>query len=180
MVPLSYVVYRIFFFVIMKHLNITHPNGIDNTNPKYLFHGSSFHHEELMPGYYRSKELVEWDDGESNLFLYATSSRQEAISLGFASSIEHKHTLDKISLDENVIDILTSNTSFSLEDLHKLEVYVYTIVFNDSDKWIKNNNDVNNIKTEWKTDKTKIKYLTVEKINIPNWLKDKKITIKHK
>jgi len=52
-----------------------------------LFHGSGFDQSELMPGFYRSGNLVKWDETESNMFLYTTTEREVAIGQGFASTV---------------------------------------------------------------------------------------------
>ncbi|UXD83715.1 hypothetical protein NP274_00315 [Pseudomonas phage Koomba boorn-mokiny kep-wari Wadjak 2] len=55
-------------------------------------------------------------------------------------------------------------------------VYVYTIPFRDSDKWIKNNNPHNSIDTEWITKNT-IHDVTVRKLDIGEFLKGARLTV---
>jgi hypothetical protein len=143
--------------------------------PQILFHSSMYDAKVLMPGFNHTGVLVEWDGEENNHFLYATTDKESAIDLGFASAIEHKFQLDRFSSHGNILDIYTPQP-ISLLDLEKLQVYLYTILTQPNQGWIKNNNKQNNIETEYKTTERIVSFIK-EKINIPQYLKGKKINI---
>jgi hypothetical protein len=143
--------------------------------PTRLYHGSAFKQERLSPGFAHTGEKVEWDYGESNEFLYATTDRDAAIQLGFASAIEKKFKLDRFQCDDSEITI-TASERITMHDLEKLEVYVYSLPFVISGGWQQNRNPNNHIDTEWKTKKT-VDFGSVEKVDMKSFLAGKKISI---
>ncbi|MFO5452875.1 hypothetical protein ACLBO7_30420, partial [Klebsiella pneumoniae] len=60
---------------------------------------------------------------------------------------------DRYATVDRDITIYCQN-NIDKSDILKMVVYVYTIPFRDSDKWIKNNNPHNSIDTEWITKDT--------------------------
>ncbi|MBW6069692.1 hypothetical protein [Pseudomonas aeruginosa] len=143
--------------------------------PELLYHGSLYKQDELMPGFKRSGELVMWDGIESNQYLYATSSEKDASYLGIGSAIEKLFDSDRYATVDRDITIYCQN-NIDKNDILKMVVYVYTIPFRDSDKWIKNNNPHNSIDTEWITKNT-IHDITVKKLDIGEFLKGARITV---
>lgn len=141
--------------------------------PPFLFHGSKFKQEELKPGFKHTGEEVNWDKYESNHWLYATSAKDEAILLGIASAAEKEMETNRFRYDLSKRSIrFNTDKPIPITSLNKLEVYVYTIRGNVSDKWIKNINPHNDIKTEWKTEATvSDNIVSVEKINVESYLR---------
>lgn len=153
-------------------------NG-DAVLPKKLYHGSAYQQAELMPGFKRSGQLVEWDKTENNKFLYATTDKDSAIELGFASSIEKKFRLNRFKSNGKALLIETSDVSLTVSELNKLEVFLYTLTLSASDGWVKNSNEHNGLLTEFKTDKTITSIEICKKVDIKEWLSGFDVQIKH-
>lgn len=136
-----------------------------------LYHGSGFKHDELKPGIMHSGKLVKWDKTESNEWLYATTVKEEAIRLGFASSVEKKYPLDRFNWDGKTLLMTFSGHKPTVTQLSDLDLFLYTIHW-DKDIWKKVNNQHNNIDTEYKT-KSIIRPNAIElreQIDIALWL----------
>lgn len=146
--------------------------------PRLLYHGSRFKQPELMPGFNRSGKLVQWDETESNLFLYASSVKDVAIELGFASAIEKLFNVTRFRVENKEITIETE-LSISQNDLAHAPVYLYTIACQAKDGWKKNNNEHNGIDTEFKTQRTILNILQCERVDIKEWLKQYQVTLKN-
>lgn len=121
-----------------------------------LYHGSGYKQTELKPGFKHSGELVNWDKYESNDYLYVSSHRNTAILLGIASALEKKFDLEHTNIDEakRVVRLKFRDKPPSSDALYDIDVWVYTIGYNDADEWVHNRNPFNNIKTEYKTKNT--------------------------
>ena len=143
--------------------------------PETLYHSSGFKANDLRPGIAYTGKKVEWDHGESNEWLYATTDRSAAIDLGIASALEKKFRLDRYQTDAYEI-VITSPDRIHLDDLKELKVYLYTIDFSGADGWVKNDNAHNHLDTEWKTKKT-VSYSEVEQVDVEEWMRGKKINI---
>ena len=154
-------------------------SSTSNAVPHLLYHGSAFNDEELMPGYKRTGILVEWDETESNKFLYATTSKKEAIKLGLASSIEKTFKLNKFKTEGDSIFIVIEGNELSYAKLCKLPLYVYTIRTTDRDGWVANNNEHNNMSDEWKTDQTIRGLAAIEHVDIKEFFKDYRVEIQY-
>lgn len=150
-----------------------------NGLPGKLYHGSGYYHKKLMPGFARSGELVEWDETESNKFLYATTDMAVAIELGFASAIEAKFHINRFQSKNGSFIVTTDDPGLVFSKVKALDVYLYTIEVQESDGWMKNNNKHNNLDTEYKTDGVITRIIRVQRIDIGDWLKDKKFAIKY-
>jgi hypothetical protein len=120
----------------------------------YLYHGSSFLHDDLYPGFHWSKKEIFWDKVESNRFLYASSVREDAVDQGFASALEQRFMIDgyRSTSDGEIIVRLNPLMEVSNKDIELIDIYAYKIKLAKADGWVKNNNPHNNLKTEWKTD----------------------------
>ena len=144
-----------------------------------LYHGSKYSHAELMPGYKRVGKKITWDHTESNEFMYATTSKDDAIGMGLASTVEQSYLIDRFQHHDNVIRItISEGEPPTVEWLLKLQIYVYTIKFDSRDGWEKVNNQYNNMDGEYRT-KRAIKS-NVEQSNIiqmMEWLKGKQVII---
>jgi hypothetical protein len=146
--------------------------------PAVLYHGSAFLHKELKPGFERTRRVRRWDELENNHFLYASTDKEATIEQGFASSIEKKYGLDRFtSTDKKELRIDSPYPKLTMQKLSELKVYVYTIIPQPDQHWVKNNNPFNNILTEWKTERNIKEALTVEEINTAEWLKTQLVTI---
>lgn len=143
--------------------------------PNILYHGSAYRTPTLKPGIAYGGEKVEWDQGESNEYLYATSDKDAAVELGFASAIEKKFKLDRFHSDEHELTI-TASEHITMRDLEALEVYLYAISFTGADGWMLNHNAHNGMNTEFKTRKV-VSYISVEKVEMKSFLTGKKINI---
>lgn len=148
--------------------------------PATLYHASAYRHSELMPGYKRSGKLVRWDNVETNEWLYASTELETVKALGLASAIEKKYQLDRFLFNGNTLTLhFPVHTSVSLNQIKKLDVWVYTIATQEEDGWIENKNPVNSLDTEWKTQATISSIIHVEKLNVEAWLKDKHLEIRN-
>ena len=136
-----------------------------------LYHGSAYKTELLMPGIKHTGIKVYWDETESNEYLYFTTSKHTAISLGFASAFEKKYGCEHYSdKDDGIINIvIDSNKIPTEEELQKLEVYIYTITVEPKYNILKNNNQYNDLKTEYKT-KNNVAPDSMYLLDIKKWL----------
>lgn len=141
-------------------------------NPALLYHGSLYKQNELMPGFKRSGKLVQWDGIENNTYLYTTTDKAEAISLGFGSALEKVLDSRRYATYDNNIVVYFFRDLPPVEKLLELVIYVYTIRFKESDAWVKNKNPFNNIDTEWVTQSTIRDLAKCEQVDVARWLKD--------
>lgn len=144
---------------------------------KKLYHGSGFDQEELMPGFKHSGTLVKWDGTESNEWLYAASSLEEAVAQGFASTLEKHFNVGRYKSDGNEIYIEIENGRVpTVNEMKALDVWLYTIEFTDC--WQLVGNLTNGIKNEYKTTETiKESILSKEKVDIAKWYTGKKVQV---
>lgn len=142
--------------------------------PAQLFHGSGFYTPELKPGFQRSGTLVRWDDTEDNTFLYATTDRETAIVLGFASAIEKKYGLDRFQHNgtELVVQCPRQPHGYRVGEAQfaEVELWLYTISPHTKDRWERNKNQHNGLKTEFKT-KATVTPSGIESIRVADWLR---------
>lgn len=144
--------------------------------PNILYHGSAYRTPTLKPGIAYGGEKVEWDHGESNEYLYATSEKDTAVELGFASAIEKKFKLDRFQSDEHELTI-TASERIMMSDLEALDVYLYAFALSHVDGWMLNHNAHNGLlNTEFKTRKV-VSYDSVEKVDMKSFLAGKKVSI---
>jgi hypothetical protein len=147
-----------------------------------LYHGSAFKHTELKPGFEHSGVEVNWDQTESNRFLYAQASKIETQLLGLASAIEKKYALARYQYrGKNItIEIDENKPLPTMSGIQALVVWLYEIDKRDEDGWVKSDNPHNNIHNEWKTTKTiKDAILSVNQIDIKELLSDRHVVIRH-
>ncbi len=145
-----------------------------------LYHGSSFKHTKLKPGFDHTGVRVEWDKTESNEFLYADENADEAVSMALASLLEQKYNLKRYQTSGNSITITLAKGErlFGKYDLARLKVYVYIIAKVDSDGWVKVNNQHNNSTTEWKTKKhIDQNIIGIKEVDVYDWLKQKELKV---
>jgi hypothetical protein len=145
--------------------------------PPLLFHGSRFKQNELQPGFNHTRKIVQWDKTESNVFLYATSVRETAIELGFASSLEKIFEIDLFRVQGKEI-LIECNAELSMRDLATVPVYLYQLKCKEEDGWVKNDNETNGITTEYKTQRRITEIDLCEKVNIAEWLKQYKVSVR--
>lgn len=144
--------------------------------PSVLYHGSAYWTNVLKPGFKHTGVEVQWDETESNKFLYATTERETAIGLGLASAIEKAYTLNQYQIRGNSITINTDQ-KITVVDLYELEVWIYTIHPGPKENWSLNKNPHNGLDTEFKTDHTIRSVRTVERVDIKKWLRNKDVII---
>lgn len=145
----------------------------------FLYHGSGYKNKELKPGYLHTGKFIKWDITESNEYLYATTEKNIAIILGWVGAINIKYNCKKTQTNTTEI-ILHFDNDVKEKDIIHLPVYVYTIKYQEYDKWIKNNNEFNSLETEYKTKSiiASDNILKIENINMRQYLKDNNIKIK--
>lgn len=148
--------------------------------PGFLYHGSMYKQDELMPGFKRSGKLVKWDGCEDNTWLYATPDKREAMMLGVSSAIEKKFdNLKRWSQGNNTIEIEFYSNPPTIEQIYRLQVYLYTLGGDKDDGWMANYNQQNGMAEEYKTQATiRDNLARCEEIDIRELLKGFKITIK--
>lgn len=149
--------------------------------PATLFHGSGFWAKELKPGFERSGQLVKWDDTEDNTFLYATTEREKAIVLGFASAVEKKYGLDRFQYIDNklILDVPRQPHGYTVgvEQLCQLELWLYEINPHTRDGWQLNRNEHNGMKTEYKTKSTIRTIKSTTPIDVRQWLRGYQVEV---
>lgn len=119
----------------------------------FIYHGSYYDTVILKPSFKHTNELVTWDETESNKYLYSTTDKWLAITMGLASALSQIGILvDEFSVEDNVIYIAADVkvTQSILRDI--THIYLYTLELNND--WVKVNNEHNGVDTEYKTDKT--------------------------
>lgn len=143
-----------------------------------LYHASGYKQDELMPGFRRSGKKVQWDQTESNSYLYVSTDREEAISQAFASMLEKNFDVVRYKTHRDKIKVTTKRSSAPKPDeIHAIKIYLYTIRYDDKDGWFKVNNQHNGLDTEYKTDLQIDKnIITREEIDLKDWLKDKNLS----
>jgi hypothetical protein len=149
--------------------------------PALLYHGAIGEYSSLMSGFSRTGELVKWDETESNQYLYATSSREEAISQGFASIVEKHWRLARYRTKGREIEISVEagTTLPTLSQLRNLVICLYTIKTYPEHAWVKNTNEFNGLDTEYKTEKNiYADDFTLEKVSAAPWLDRHHIVIR--
>lgn len=151
--------------------------------PKALYHGSTYAQVELKPGIERSGKLVQWDEVEDNTWLYATTDKDTAIDLGFASALEHKYGLDHFQTIGDTVAIQLAlvdgkKQKVSVDDLFReLEVYLYEIRPTAAGGWVHNDNGHNQLTTEWKTQRTIWPYRQATRVDLASHFRNRKIVI---
>jgi hypothetical protein len=145
-----------------------------------LYHGSMYLNEDgmLMSGFLRSGKLVKWDKTETNEWLYVIDNTEAVEGLGVASAIEKVFATKRYTEKGNDIRIECYNDGkiFTIDDISKLDVYIYEIEHNVHDGWEYVNNEHNGINDEMKT-KKKITFDNFYKLDVTKWLKDKNVSI---
>lgn len=145
-----------------------------------LYHASSFLQTVLQPGIAYTGEKVQWDETESNEWLYATTDKEAAIEQGLASAVEHRWPLHQFkSQGDNLLFVFDEGTTLpTRRDLERLTVYLYTIHPHVSDGWQKNNNPVNDMTTEYKTQAAiRDRIVSAVKVDLSAWLRHKDVGI---
>lgn len=147
-----------------------------------LYHGSGYWQEELMPGFKRSGKVVKWDETESNEWLYATPSKEEAIAQGLASLLEKAYQIDHYESNGSVITIVVDGGRMpTRNEILQNVVWLYKIEQRDCDGWEFVGNMFNGIKEEYKTTATiPVTIDDVECIHMGQWMASKTLVIKNK
>lgn len=142
-----------------------------------LYHASAYKQDELKPGFQHSGKEVKWDKTESNIWLYATTLREEAISMGFASAVEKKYDVTRYKTTGNDIHFECNGETLTLDKVAQVKVYLYTLRFDKRDGWVKVNNKYNGMDQEYKTQHLiRANLMSCEEINLREWMDTKHIT----
>lgn len=136
-----------------------------------LFHGSRFNHRVLSPAIKHTGTKVEWDDTESNEWLYATSEENDAVLFGLFSYIEQTSPIEGLHLDGKEVTLDGEPVN-----LDGIVIFVYTL--DKTDDWTLVNNDVNGYAEEYKT-KSDVRPLHVKRVNALKFLKSNGYTVKY-
>lgn len=128
-----------------------------------LFHGSSHKHAELKPGIQHTSKKIEWDETESNEFLYATNKQDDAIIFGLFSYIEQNRGGQNFHMDNKKLS--ADCPAFPLSEA---TVYLYSVL--DKGEWAPVGNKHNGYTREYKTQET-VYPLSVKKIDIAKHLR---------
>jgi hypothetical protein len=95
-----------------------------------FYHASAYAEKEaLKPGFEYTGELIEWDQTESNKFLYATNDQEFAVDMGFSSALEKMLQVDKIETNTDFIKVYLSKNQKvpSQSVLEAITIYLYRI-----------------------------------------------------
>lgn len=144
---------------------------------KKLYHGSGFDQEELMPGIKHTGKLVKWDNTESNEWLYATSSMEEAIAQGVASTLEKHYNVGRYQSDGDklLIQIDSGRVPTSAE-MKALDIWLYTLEHTNA--WRLVGNLTNGLVDEYKTQETiKDGIISKVKVDLVQWLAGKDVKV---
>lgn len=145
-----------------------------------LYHASSYLQEELKPGIAYTGEKVEWDETESNEWLYATSNKEAAIAQGLASAIEHHWLLHRFQSSGNHLAFtFDAGTPVpTRRDLERLKVYLYVIHAHVADGWVKNSNTHNKLRSEYRTQNTvRDRIASASLVDMKQWLQGKDVSL---
>lgn len=148
-----------------------------SNKPTTLYHGSGFEQDELKPGFMHTGKVVSWDNYENNTYLYATTDRDSALTLGFSSAIEKKYDLKHTHIDNKAKTIRLKFDGHVPERsaIEKIKVYLYTLPLEPF--WVKNNNPFNNIETEYKTKEVVKTILERVRVDIPALLREYQLSL---
>lgn len=124
-----------------------------SSHPIFLYHGSAFDVDVLHPGIYYTGKEEDWDDGESNRFLYAGEDQDFVVDMALASLIDKIAPLKRFNTsgDTITLEFYHMDHGFTLDQLTGKSIYLYQIVFKNKDKWIENHDEENGAVGEWKT-----------------------------
>lgn len=142
----------------------------------FIYHGSAYDQKELQPGFNHTKQLIQWDDVESNQYLYGTTDESQAIILGFAALLDRKYGLAEFHQRGKKITVVLADKTVQSLLGENFIVYLYSC--NKDNHWIKNNNPKNNLTTEYRTQET-ITPVKKTRININNWLSEHGYSLTH-
>lgn len=145
-----------------------------------LYHASSYLHDELKPGIAYTGEKVQWDEFESNEWLYATSNKEKAIEQGLASAVEHRWLLHRFQSTGDSLVFTFDHGSHrpSRRDLEQLQIYLYVIHPHVADGWVKNHNPHNKLRSEYRTQNTvRDRIISASLVDIKQWLHGKNVSL---
>lgn len=144
----------------------------------HLYHGSAFSTLNLMPGFNRSGKLEEWDNTESNKFLYASADPEVATEQAFASQASKMFLVNRFqSHGNNLILTIERSRPMPRDAFKDCFVYLYRIAYHKKD-WQEVNNRTNGLTGEFKTQKTLVTEIeSTQRILVNDWLKDKNLQI---
>lgn len=125
-----------------------------------LYHGSAYREtKELKPGFMHTGVLQQWDQTETNEWLYFTSDAREAKLQALAGAIAKKYLLDQFQYDMGKKSLTVRLTKRPEDpDIHKVSrdiftarMYMYVLRAKNIPGLVANNNPHNGMKTEYKT-----------------------------
>lgn len=123
--------------------------------PATLFHGSPWKTDDLKPGFLRTGKLKEYDQTESNRYLYATDQIDEAVFQGFCSLLERHYDIASFHSEGKLIEIrMDSFVLPTIAAVSWLELWCYHIVTLEEDGWERVNSEQNPGYPEYRTQST--------------------------
>lgn len=142
-----------------------------------LYHGSAWRNVVLKPGIHYGGVEKQWDETESNRFLYATRDRNLAVAMGMVGLLED-YAFDRFHYGEDGINIETdTDAGVILRGLEGKYVYLYVIVVREDQGWVKVRNKHNNAVDEWKTDTVLSEGWEIEDVRVTEWLRQNRFRI---
>jgi hypothetical protein len=145
--------------------------------PDVLWHGSAYKTEVLKPGFLWTRKLVEWEHGESNHYLYATTEREAAIALGFANAVKKAFRVSRCKFYGDRVIVIEAQHSVSVFELLQLPIYLYEIRPEDDQSWVRNHNPRHPRESEFKTH-LPIATVRAEQIDLHAWLRNKDLNFR--
>lgn len=115
-----------------------------------LYHASIYRNDELKPGIHYTGKKIEWDETESNEWLYASKDRLEALGNALAAYLEKNHEVDRVSFDDSTF-VVHSDRDITEDQVRKAKIFLYTV---KTGNWTPVKNKVNGSTTEYKTKDT--------------------------
>ena len=115
-----------------------------------LYHASIYRNSELKPGIHYTGKKIEWDEAESNEWLYASKDRMEALGNALAAYLEKNHEVERVSFDDSTF-VIHSDRDITEDQVRKAKIFLYTV---KTGNWVPVKNKVNGSTTEYKTKDT--------------------------
>lgn len=124
-----------------------------------LYHGSNFNQKEIKPSYQHTGELEEWDDTESNEWLYATTDKELSGLMAIASYMGRHYLVNRFSTGDRSIEIefeKGEDLSKANKELYNIPIVIYELQLDD--KWELVNNSNNQDVPEYKSKESFTKF----------------------
>jgi len=146
--------------------------------PSRLYHGSSYQHEQLMPGFQRSGSRKVFGDGvETNHYLYVTMDAAVAVYYGLVGALQRHFTLLE-AVDTAQGKHFQLAEKITPEEIAQLPVWLYEISPYMKHCWSRNQDLTSErMYRQFRTRRT-VPVARVERVNIGSFLAASHITVK--